>query len=207
MYEMSHLRATKLALFSCCHVNTLEVIQLDRVVAYLIIPTKLKISNNRIDLHLKLAKKNFFKSLPFVPVPSHTNLDHILQFYSNKNKSILILSLAGNPEGMLPWKRNSSGPLHRNTLSNKRVSLEMKGQQRVRCMTEAETKDSYMVRVVGGDEKGSLKSGTVKYGLGSQGTRTQERLHWQGPAAYIKDRPVLSSERALHRSKTVTVKR
>jgi hypothetical protein len=52
------------------------------------------------------------------------------------------------------------------------------------------------LRVAGGDEKGSLKSETVKYGLKSQGTRTRERLRWQGPAAHTKDRPVLSSERA-----------
>jgi hypothetical protein len=40
------------------------------------------------------------------------------------------------------------------------------------------------LRVVGGDEKGSLKSETVKYGRDSQGTRTRERLHWQGPGIY-----------------------
>jgi hypothetical protein len=51
------------------------------------------------------------------------------------------------------------------------------------------------LRVVGGDEKGSLKSERVKYGHESQGTRIRERLRWRGPAAYIKDRPVLSSER------------
>jgi hypothetical protein len=62
------------------------------------------------------------------------------------------------------------------------------------------------LRVVGGDEKGSLKSETVKYGRKSQGTRARERLPWQGPAAYTKDRPVLSSERAPHKSKTVMVK-
>jgi hypothetical protein len=39
------------------------------------------------------------------------------------------------------------------------------------------------LRVVGGDEKGSLKSETVKYGLKSQGTRTRERLRWQGQQA------------------------
>jgi hypothetical protein len=44
--------------------------------------------------------------------------------------------------------------------------------------------------VVGGDEKGSFKSEIVKYGRESQGTRNKERLRWQGPAAYIKDRPV-----------------
>jgi hypothetical protein len=58
------------------------------------------------------------------------------------------------------------------------------------------------LRVVGGDEKGSLKSETVKYGRESQGTRTGERLCWQGPVSCKNDRPVLSSERAPHRSKT-----
>jgi hypothetical protein len=62
------------------------------------------------------------------------------------------------------------------------------------------------LRVVGGDEKGSLKTETVKYGREFEGTRIPERLCWQGPAAYTKDRPVLSSERAPHKSKTVTVK-
>jgi hypothetical protein len=37
------------------------------------------------------------------------------------------------------------------------------------------------------------------------GTRTWETLCWRGPAAYIKDRPVLSSERAPHKNRTVTV--
>jgi hypothetical protein len=62
-------------------------------------------------------------------------------------------------------------------------------------------------RVVGGDEKGSLKSETVKYGRKSQRTRTREILRWQGPAAHTKDRPVLSSERATHGIKNVTVRR
>jgi hypothetical protein len=62
------------------------------------------------------------------------------------------------------------------------------------------------LRVVGGDEMGSLKSETVKYGRESQGTWTRERLRWQEPAANTQDRPVLSSERAPHKNKTVTVK-
>jgi hypothetical protein len=62
------------------------------------------------------------------------------------------------------------------------------------------------LRVVGGDEKGSLKTERVKYGREIQMTRTRERLRWRGPAAYTKDRPVLSSERAPHKNKTVTVK-
>jgi hypothetical protein len=55
------------------------------------------------------------------------------------------------------------------------------------------------LRVVGGDEKGSLKYETVKYGREYQGTRTRERLRWEDPAACTNDRPVLSSERAPHK--------
>jgi hypothetical protein len=61
------------------------------------------------------------------------------------------------------------------------------------------------LRVVGGDEKKSLESETVKYGHESQGTDPRKTT-WRGPAVYIKDRPVLSSERAPHENKTVTVK-
>jgi hypothetical protein len=57
------------------------------------------------------------------------------------------------------------------------------------------------LRVIEGDENGSLKCETVKYGRETQGARTQERLRWQGPTAYIKVRPVLSSERAPHKKK------
>jgi hypothetical protein len=62
------------------------------------------------------------------------------------------------------------------------------------------------LRVVGGDEKGSLESEAVKYGHEFQGTRTREKLRWRGPATYTKDRPVLLSEKALHENKTATVK-
>jgi hypothetical protein len=63
------------------------------------------------------------------------------------------------------------------------------------------------LRDVGGDKKGSPRTETVKYGRKSQGTRTRERLRWQGPVAHTKDRPVLSSERATHGIKNVTVRR
>jgi hypothetical protein len=53
------------------------------------------------------------------------------------------------------------------------------------------------LRVVGGDEKGSLKTDTVKYSRETQGTRALERLRWGGPAAYTKDRPILSSETTM----------
>jgi hypothetical protein len=62
------------------------------------------------------------------------------------------------------------------------------------------------LRVVHGDEKGSLKSETVKYGHESKGTRTRERLRWRGSATYTKDRTVLSSEMARHKNKAITVK-
>jgi hypothetical protein len=51
------------------------------------------------------------------------------------------------------------------------------------------------LRVVGGDEKGSLKTETVKYVREIQGTRTRERLRWRGPTAYTKDRPVPTKTR------------
>jgi hypothetical protein len=73
------------------------------------------------------------------------------------------------------------------------------------CVEEGSNTSAVTLRVVGGDEKGSLKSETVKYGSESQVTRAKERLCWQGPAAYIKDRPVLSSERVPHKNKIVTV--
>jgi hypothetical protein len=56
------------------------------------------------------------------------------------------------------------------------------------------------LRVIGGDEMGSLTSETVKYGRESQGTWTQEKLRWQGSTAYTKDRP--SSRQRGHPAKT-----
>jgi hypothetical protein len=62
-------------------------------------------------------------------------------------------------------------------------------------------------RVVGGDKKGSLKYETVKYGHENKGTRTQEALRWRGPVACTKGRPVLPSERAPHKNRTVIVRK
>jgi hypothetical protein len=53
-------------------------------------------------------------------------------------------------------------------------------------------------RVVGGDEKGNLKSETVKYGHESQGTRTRERLRWRGQQHIQKTDPS-SSQRGCQR--------
>jgi hypothetical protein len=72
----------------------------------------------------------------------------------------------------------------------------------VSCAAEAGSNTSTVtLRVVEGDEKGSLKSETVKYGHESQRTWTRGRLRLRGKAAYIKDRPVLSSERAPHKTR------
>jgi hypothetical protein len=57
------------------------------------------------------------------------------------------------------------------------------------------------LRVVGGDEKASLKCETVHYRREYHGTRTREILHWREPAEYTKGRPILSSERAPHKKK------
>jgi hypothetical protein len=69
--------------------------------------------------------------------------------------------------------------------------------QGITCVEAELNTSTVTLRVVGGDEKGSLKSETLKYGHESQGTRTQERLHW--PVASKKDRPILSSERKPHK--------
>jgi hypothetical protein len=61
------------------------------------------------------------------------------------------------------------------------------------------------LRVVGGDKKGSLDFETAKYGRESHRTQTREWLRWQGPAATVNDRPVLSSERTPQINKPATV--
>jgi hypothetical protein len=84
---------------------------------------------------------------------------------------------------------------------------ELDGINTVSTRVEADSNTSTVtLRVVGGKEKGSLKSEKVKYGHESQETRTRERLRWRGPAAYTKDRTVLSDERTPQKNKTVTVK-
>jgi hypothetical protein len=62
------------------------------------------------------------------------------------------------------------------------------------------------LRVVGGDEKASLESETVKYGHEFYGTRTRKWLRWRAPAKIVNDRPVLSSERAPEIKKPATVR-
>jgi hypothetical protein len=76
----------------------------------------------------------------------------------------------------------------------------------ITCVEAGSNTSTVTLRVVRSDEKGNLKFETVKYDPEYQGTRTRERLRLQGSAAYTKDRPVLSSEGAPHKNKTVTVK-
>jgi hypothetical protein len=47
------------------------------------------------------------------------------------------------------------------------------------CVETRSNTSTVTLRVVGGDEKGSLESETVKYGRQSHGTRTVERLRWR----------------------------
>jgi hypothetical protein len=62
------------------------------------------------------------------------------------------------------------------------------------------------IRVVGGDEMGSLKYETVKYGHESYGSLTRKLLRWRGSAAIVNDRPVLLLERAPKINKPATVR-
>jgi hypothetical protein len=100
----------------------------------------------------------------------------------------------------------------RNERFQRNVFISMKAKGRIfsnmLCVTRVEAgsnTSTVTLRVVGGDEKGSLKCETVKYGCESEGTWTREGLRWQRPAAYTKDRPNLSSEGAPHKNKTVTI--
>jgi hypothetical protein len=46
------------------------------------------------------------------------------------------------------------------------------------CVEAGSNTSTVTLQVVGGNEKGSLKSETVKYGLETKGPQTQEGLHW-----------------------------
>jgi hypothetical protein len=89
------------------------------------------------------------------------------------------------------------------SLSNESLQLErLENKYRALTYCAGSNTSTVALQVVGGDEKGSLKSETVKYG----GTPTQERLRCQGPASYKRNRTVLSPERVPRKIKPVTVK-
>jgi hypothetical protein len=98
----------------------------------------------------------------------------------------------------IPAEENA--PNNRTSIARKRISKQVFSTIERLCflrglcrgVINGQRRSTVTLRVVGGDEKGSLKSETVKYGRESQGTRARERLRWQGPAAYIKDtRPLV----------------
>jgi hypothetical protein len=72
-------------------------------------------------------------------------------------------------------------------------------------VVEGSNTSTVALRVVGGDEKESLKSERVKYGHESQGTRTREGLPGEGQQHIQKTDPS-SRQREPHKNKTVTVK-
>jgi hypothetical protein len=104
-----------------------------------------------------------------------------------RNCPTLIKVWSEAPNGCFISRRTGRQTVGRNT----RITLTL-------TLTNTSTAS---LRVVEGDEKESLKTETVKYGCESQGTWTREGLRWRGPAAYTKDRPFLSSERAPHKSR------
>jgi hypothetical protein len=62
-----------------------------------------------------------------------------------------------------------------------------------------------VLRVVGGDEKGSLESEMVKYGRQVPRDSGPRMTALARVSSYVNDRLVLSSERALHINKPATI--
>jgi hypothetical protein len=78
----------------------------------------------------------------------------------------------------------------------------IKGQWRFRVSSRVEAgsnTSTVALRVVGGNKKGSLESGTVKHSRESHGTRTAEWMRWRGSAAIVNDGLILSDERMLYK--------
>jgi hypothetical protein len=85
--------------------------------------------------------------------------------------------------------------------------LEVWNLVRIQSRVEAGSSTSTLaLRFVGGDEKGSLKTETVKYGHESQGTRIPERLRGRGQQHIQKTDPSSRHRGRPHKSETVTVK-
>jgi hypothetical protein len=82
------------------------------------------------------------------------------------------------------------------------------GEARFRTCVEAGSNTSIVtLRVVGGDEKGSLKSETVKYGRESQGTRTlRKTVLARASSVYKRQTRPLVREGAPQKNKTANVK-
>jgi hypothetical protein len=108
------------------------------------------------------------------------------------------------------WQRIYNRPLHGNAaIVSKTEPLSKVSPRPSECgiyQRETTRTETVTMRVIGGDEKWSLESETVKYGHESYGTRTRKWLRWRGPAAVVNDRPVLASERAPHINNPTTVR-
>jgi hypothetical protein len=70
----------------------------------------------------------------------------------------------------------------RSAQSNNRTGFSVRGpcEGYITRVEAGSNTSTVTLRVVGGDEKGSLKSEIVKDGHESQGTRTREGLRWRG---------------------------
>jgi hypothetical protein len=84
-------------------------------------------------------------------------------------------------------------------------NIRLRLSRRSSCVEEGSNTFTVALRVVGGNEKGSLEFETAKYGCESHRTRIREWLHWRCPTAIVNDRPVFSSERAPHVNKPATL--
>jgi hypothetical protein len=142
---------------------------------------------------------------------SHKKLDHLIcSFLRNdyiKLFTSLLLKLGRRPF-FAPHLLSSTCILCRRHLWGRDIFTDRDADCHfiIRKLLEAGSNTSTVyLRVVGGDEKGSLESETVKYGHKSHGTLTRKWLRWRGWAAIVNDRPILSSERPPHIDKPATV--
>jgi hypothetical protein len=66
-------------------------------------------------------------------------------------------------------------------------------------ITESPSSREIWIREPGLEVRGSLESENLKCAHESHGTRTGKWLRWREPTAIVNDRPILSSERMLHK--------
>jgi hypothetical protein len=108
---------------------------------------------------------------------------------------LLLLLLLGSWE---PPREGGFEYLHRSPTSHRR---RRKGNPVPGGISGPPCSWGISIRGPGPPGLGSLESETVTCGQESRGTGTREWLRWRGPAAIVKDRPVLSSEREPHINK------
>jgi hypothetical protein len=99
-----------------------------------------------------------------------------------RNQSLYWFNCAGSVsyKGRNIWICESahlSDRLYKEPCRKERFIIEDRTGRRTRVEAGSNT-STMTLRIVGGDEKGSLETETVKYGRESQRTRTRERLRW-----------------------------